>query len=275
LASQSADKEPEPNRTSPVTTINIPTILPKTRRMMPIALLMIEHRQIERMIPVLKEEAEKARAGTIDLERIDALVDFVRIYADRCHHGKEEDILFLALLEKPVPSDLKAIMESLIEDHKVSRTNTKLVIEAVQRYRAGDESALVIMANALEFLANLYPRHIEMEDKGFFIPCMDLFSKEEQKRMLASFQKFDMNLVHKIYRERMDLLAGNSARERKLTTPSTEPGRKWACSVCDLVYDPIKGDPGHGIAPGTSFDDIPDDWVCPLCGATKNAFRKL
>ena len=242
---------------------------------MPIALLMIEHRQIERMIPVLKEEAKKARAGEINTDRICALVDFVRSYADRCHHGKEEDILFVALLEKPMPLDLKAIMEGLIEDHKISRTNTKVVVEAVQRYRAGDKGALETMANALEFLANLYPRHIEMEDKDFFIPCMNLFSREEQKGMLGQFQRFDMNLVHKIYRERMDLLAGNSAKERRLTTPSNEPGRKWACSVCDLVYDPIKGDPEHGIAPGTSFDDIPDDWICPLCGATKSSFRVL
>jgi hemerythrin-like domain-containing protein/rubredoxin len=243
--------------------------------MMPIALLMIEHRQIERMIPVLKEEAMKARAGAIDTDRIGALVDFVRSYADRCHHGKEEDILFVALMEKPIPPNLKAMMEGLIEDHKVSRTNTKLVAEAVKRYRAGDEGALTTLANALEHLANLYPRHIEAEDKGFFIPCMELFLKEEQKKMLAQFQRFDMNLVHRVYRERMDMLGGSSAKERKLTTPSHEPGRKWVCSVCDFVYDPIKGDPEHGITPGTNFDDIPDEWVCPLCGATKSAFRVL
>jgi len=243
--------------------------------MLPIALLMIEHRQIERMIPVLKEEAKKARAGEIDTDRISALVDFVRTYADRCHHGKEEEILFAALMEKPMPLDLKTMMEGLMEDHKVSRINTKRVVEAVQSYRAGDDGALSIMADALELLANLYPRHIEAEDKDFFIPCMDLFSKEEQKRMLAQFQRFDMGLVHRVYRERMDMLAGNGATERQHTVPSQELGSKRICSVCDFVYDPVKGDPEHGIAPGTNFEDIPDDWACPLCGATKSAFRVL
>ena len=44
---------------------------------------------------------------------------------------------------------------------------------------------------------------------------------------------------------------------------------KYICTVCDWVYDPEIGDPEHGIAPGTKFEDIPDDWVCPLCGVGK------
>jgi rubredoxin len=47
---------------------------------------------------------------------------------------------------------------------------------------------------------------------------------------------------------------------------------KYVCNVCGYVYDPVKGDPDHGILPGTSFDDIPADWVCPDCGVTKEDF---
>jgi rubredoxin len=49
---------------------------------------------------------------------------------------------------------------------------------------------------------------------------------------------------------------------------------KWVCEVCGYVYDPEKGDPDNGIAPGTAFEDIPDDWVCPECGAGKEEFVK-
>ena len=49
---------------------------------------------------------------------------------------------------------------------------------------------------------------------------------------------------------------------------------KYICTVCDWVYDPEIGDPEHGIAPGTKFEDIPDDWVCPLCGVGKEDFEK-
>lgn len=50
---------------------------------------------------------------------------------------------------------------------------------------------------------------------------------------------------------------------------------KYVCVVCDWVYDPETGDPEHGIAPGTSFEDIPEDWVCPLCGVGKDQFEKV
>lgn len=49
---------------------------------------------------------------------------------------------------------------------------------------------------------------------------------------------------------------------------------RWICTICQYVYDPAVGDPDHGIAPGTPFESIPDDWACPLCGAGKDAFEQ-
>jgi rubredoxin len=49
--------------------------------------------------------------------------------------------------------------------------------------------------------------------------------------------------------------------------------QKYVCQVCGYVYDPALGDPDNGIAPGTSFDQLPDDWVCPVCGADKSSFE--
>jgi len=50
---------------------------------------------------------------------------------------------------------------------------------------------------------------------------------------------------------------------------------KWECMVCGYIYDPAKGDPDGGISPGTPFEDLPDDWACPECGAGKDMFEKL
>ena len=50
---------------------------------------------------------------------------------------------------------------------------------------------------------------------------------------------------------------------------------KYVCELCGYVYDPAVGDPDNGIAPGTEFDELPEDWVCPLCGATKEDFEKV
>jgi rubredoxin len=49
---------------------------------------------------------------------------------------------------------------------------------------------------------------------------------------------------------------------------------KYTCTVCGYVYDPEKGDPDHDVEPGTPFEQLPDDWVCPVCGATKDQFEK-
>lgn len=49
---------------------------------------------------------------------------------------------------------------------------------------------------------------------------------------------------------------------------------KYVCNVCGYVYDPAEGDPESSIAPGTSFADLPDDWVCPVCGVGKDEFEK-
>ena len=50
---------------------------------------------------------------------------------------------------------------------------------------------------------------------------------------------------------------------------------KYECVVCGYIYDPEKGDPDNSVAPGTPFEKIPDDWVCPECGAPKDLFEKL
>ena len=71
------------------------------------------------------------------------------------------------------------------------------------------------------------------------------------------------------------------------TTPTTAPSyvkpeskggvkvAKYKCSVCGYIYDPEKGDPDSDVAPGTAFEDLPDDWSCPVCGAAKSDFEKM
>lgn len=50
---------------------------------------------------------------------------------------------------------------------------------------------------------------------------------------------------------------------------------KYVCDVCGYIYDPAVGDPDNGIEPGTAFEDLPEDWLCPLCGVGKDEFNKV
>jgi rubredoxin len=70
------------------------------------------------------------------------------------------------------------------------------------------------------------------------------------------------------------LMACGFVRPPYHATMSTETKttQRWICESCGFIYDPDDGDPDGGIAPGTAFEDIPDDWFCPVCGARKRDF---
>ena len=51
--------------------------------------------------------------------------------------------------------------------------------------------------------------------------------------------------------------------------------QKWRCTICDYVYDPAEGDMNNGVAPGTPFEELPDEWVCPICAVGKNLFVQI
>ena len=83
---------------------------------------MVEHRLIERMIKLLKaKHVAMAETEKLDLNFVVVTTDFFRTYADRCHHGKEEDILFRELARKNLSEIDKKTMQELIEEHKHAR----------------------------------------------------------------------------------------------------------------------------------------------------------
>ena len=169
--------------------------------MMPIGPLMIEHRLIERMIRLLKKELEQVgKLKKADPIFIEIAIDFMKSYADRCHHGKEEDILFRDLAKKGLSEENRTIMEELLDEHARARKATANLLEAKERYGNGDEAAIRDIVDALTWLVSFYPVHIEKEDRQFFMPIMAYLSKQEQDSMLQEFYEFDRNLIHTMYR---------------------------------------------------------------------------
>jgi hemerythrin-like domain-containing protein len=163
--------------------------------------LMIEHRLIEKMFELVRKEIrqieERRQADPIF---IDTTVDFIRTYADRTHHGKEEDILFRDLEKKDIAEVDKKIMQELIDEHKYGRKTVKELVEAKERYLQGQRGALEVILDKLNVLVNFYPEHIEKEDKVFFPATEEYFSREEQDAMLEEFWEFDKEMIHEKYR---------------------------------------------------------------------------
>lgn len=176
---------------------------------MPVGPLMTEHRLIERMISLMAKEVRKIKeSNAADPEFISIAVDFIRTYADKLHHGKEEDIFFRDLSKKALSAEHKKTMDELVEEHALARKNTKDLFEARNKYARGDKDSLEEIARNMEILAQFYPKHIEKEDKHFFLPVMNYFSKEEQSAMLDEFYEFDRQFIHSKYNNMVSGLDG-------------------------------------------------------------------
>jgi hemerythrin-like domain-containing protein len=178
--------------------------------MKPIGPMMWEHRLIEKMLHLFEGEIRKINeSNRVDTVFIDTAVDFIRTYADRTHHGKEEDILFRDLAKKQLSPEHSRIMKELVEEHKHSRETVRKLVEAKERYLKGENTAQEVIAYLKE-LALFYPIHIQKEDKNFFFPCMEYFTKDEQDKMLAEFYEFDRNMIHEKYQKVVDQIQAQS-----------------------------------------------------------------
>jgi len=168
---------------------------------MPIGPLMIEHRWIERVIADLQLRlGAHSPRKPIDPAYVERVVDFLRTYADRCHHGKEEDILFRDLEQKALEPGLVASMRELVSEHEWARATTRRLVSAHASSAAGNKDSMADVRRLLADLASFYPKHIEKEDKNFFRPVMACLSTDEQQAMLGEFARFDASLIHEKYR---------------------------------------------------------------------------
>lgn len=170
--------------------------------------LMVEHRLIERMLLIIKGTLSKVGPSQeIDPVFVDIVVDFIRMYADRTHHGKEEDILFRELSNKSMSGEDQRIMKELIDEHKIGRQTTKELVSANTRYKNGDKTALVDIVDRLKALTEFYRKHIEKEDKKFFPSSRAYFTEEEEQAIIKEFWEFDRKMIHEKYKTVVEELA--------------------------------------------------------------------
>lgn len=168
--------------------------------MKPIGPLMREHRLIERMIKQLNQQLTQiAGNNEVDIEFLMIAIDFIRTYADRTHHGKEEDILFRELAKKPLSPEHRKTMKELVEEHVTARKITTRLAIARNNYANGNAESIKDIVASIHELVDFYPAHIEKEDKHFFFPILGYFSNQELNDMLIGFREFDRKLIHEKY----------------------------------------------------------------------------
>lgn len=164
--------------------------------------LMIEHRLIEKVIALIENTIPSIQeTRTIDPQFMDKIFDFMSIYADRTHHGKEEDILFRDCATKDLTAEDRQIMQELRDEHTLSRDNLAALKAANERYVQGfNHLTIPEIVTRLQNLVELYPKHIAKEDELFFPNSEAYFSQEEQEKMLQEFWDFDKTMIHEKYK---------------------------------------------------------------------------
>lgn len=242
--------------------------------MMPVGPLMTEHRLIERMVVRMEAASQDIRrTEKVDGSFIQVAVDFLRTYADRCHHGKEEDLLFKALKTKKLSDAHRSTLDQLEREHRVGRELVLKLETAKNRFLKKEGFRALDVAYALDALVSFYPKHIDLEDLHFFVPIMDYFDASERDAMLNAMKEFDQKLLNDLYEELLMKWESPQPPEPPMLE-LTGPVETFSCLFCGYTFDPRKGDPKAGIAPGTTFEALPESWLCPLCHVGKKLFLK-
>ena len=134
-------------------------------------------------------------------------------------------------------------------------------------YRMGQTEAPVVIDNAVSYLEARVIKEVDIGTHTIFIgEIIDGDVLSEKVCMTYDY-------YHQVKRGVTPKTAPSYVEEKK-EEESTKMA-KYKCSVCGWIYDPEIGDEESGISPGTPFEKLPDDWVCPVCGAAKSAFEKI
>jgi hemerythrin-like domain-containing protein len=154
-----------------------------------------EHRVIEQVVRCLLEMATRAGEGGIDAEAARAAVEFFRTFADRCHHKKEEDVLFPALAERGFGTSVGPVAV-MLEEHELGRRHLGRIEAALQMSEAGAPGASEAFASAARAYADLLLQHIAKEDHVLFPMADQLLSGHAGEAVRTGFESAEAALDH-------------------------------------------------------------------------------
>jgi flavin reductase (DIM6/NTAB) family NADH-FMN oxidoreductase RutF/rubredoxin len=136
------------------------------------------------------------------------------------------------------------------------------------KYRIGKTGAPIVLDHALAYIEAECIEQISIGTHTIFIgKIIDADVLTEDKCMTYEY-------YHLVKGGKSPKNAPTYIKNEKKEKKEVQKMDKYVCDVCGYIYDPEKGDPDHGVEPGTSFEDVPSDWVCPVCGAGKSSFNK-
>jgi hemerythrin-like domain-containing protein len=157
----------------------------------PTKMLEDEHLVIAKVVGAAPVLADRVEAGqVVHVDTLQGVVEFMRTFADKCHHGKEEELLFPLLSEKGVPMQ-GCPVGALMAEHARGRALVKELADAAEAHQSGDPAAKEAVVKSLRGIATLYPNHIWKEDYLLFPLTNKVVSPEEQQALYQQFEQVE------------------------------------------------------------------------------------
>jgi hemerythrin-like domain-containing protein len=169
--------------------------------------LIHEHKAIEIMLGVMGKIAENIMTDKeFDVKEIDKIVDFLKTFADKCHHGKEENVLFPALVAAGIPKE-NGPVGVMLHEHVLGRGFIKDINDGAESYKSGNIAASQAIANAMLKYVTLLQNHIQKENNILFPMADRALSQAKQDEIYEKFEKIEEEVVgHGVHEQYHELL---------------------------------------------------------------------
>jgi hemerythrin-like domain-containing protein len=175
--------------------------------MLPTDILRQEHQLILKVLGAAEREARAIAGGAaVDPDRLASFVDFIRNFADHCHHAKEEDLLFVRMGEKGFPLQGGPIAV-MLHEHELGRAHIKAVADSIAAAAAGVAAARTVIVEHLAAYAALLRQHISKEDNILYPMADQVFSEDDQSALVADFERVERDEIGEGTHERYAALA--------------------------------------------------------------------
>jgi len=180
--------------------------------MIPTEILKHEHQVILLVIGAAEKEAAHIReTGALHAENVEKMVDFFRNFADHCHHAKEENHLFVKMVDRGMPLESGPIAVMLHEHHQ-GRQHIKGLAEALPAAKLGDAAAIAAVRDNLIGYATLLRQHIDKEDNVLYPMADRMFTDADQKALGDAFDKVEAEEVGEGTHEKFHQIAHDLAK---------------------------------------------------------------
>jgi len=154
-----------------------------------------EHKLILRMLDIVEEACRRLESGdNVSAKVFDEVTDFITTFADKCHHGKEQDTLFPLMGERGFPTEMGPIAVMLIE-HDQGREFVRGLVDATKRYGGRDDEAVAgVIQNARGYV-ELLRQHIYKEDNMLYPLGDKVLTREDDERLLREFERIERDVI--------------------------------------------------------------------------------